>query len=130
MANELTVNKGSLLAVVEEKSLGELLESLTREIYLFNTYIAGTSYIKDTSIFDDLQEGDRLKLRREDNKFDTKAILVLDPSDRKLGYIPEKDNQVFARLMDAGKLLIAKVETNEKKDVFRTIRIGIYLVDY
>ena len=49
---------------------------------------------------------------------------------RKLGYIPEKDNVVFARLMDAGKLLTAKVKHIEPKGSFRMINISIYLVDF
>ena len=42
----------------------------------------------------------------------------------------EKDNVVFARLMDAGKLLKAKVTGMELKGGFHMIRIGIYLVDF
>ena len=44
-----------------------------------------------------------------DNKFDSNAILILTESKKKLGYVPEKDNVIFARLMDAGKLLIARI---------------------
>ena len=58
------------------------------------------------------------------------AILVLNEEGRKLGYVPEKDNVVFARLMDAGKLLKAKVTDIEMKGSFHMIRIGIYLVDF
>ena len=64
------------------------------------------------------------------DKYDEKAILVLDEKDRKLGYIPEKDNLVFSRLMDAGKLLAGKVNDVEKKGSFTKIGIGIYLIDY
>jgi len=59
---------------------------------------------------------------------DDKAILILDPKGRRLGYIPEKDNLIFSRLMDAGKLLIAKVATHEEKGSFH--KIGICPVDY
>ena len=41
-------------------------------------------------------------MQREDNKFDSNAILILNADKKKLGYVPEKDNVVFARLMDAG----------------------------
>ena len=64
------------------------------------------------------------------SKFDEKAILVLDQENRKLGYVPEKDNLVFSRLMDAGKLLTGKVIDIEQLGSFKKIRIGIYLVDY
>lgn len=46
------------------------------------------------------------------------------------GYVPEKDNVVFARLMDAGKMLMAKIEKIDKKGSFTQITIGIYLVDF
>ena len=72
----------------------------------------------------------KVTLRREENKFDDKAIMVLDDRKRKLGYIPEKDNLIFSRLMDAGKLLIGKVTDVEKQGSFTKIAIGIYLVDY
>ena len=100
------------------------------EIHLFDTFIAGTTHLEDKSVLDDIEEGDKLTLRRELNKFDEKAILVLDQSERKLGYIPEKDNAVFSRLMDAGKLLIAKVSDIQLHGSFHKVKIGIYLVDY
>ena len=92
--------------------------------------VAGTTHLDDDTVLDEIKEGDKLILQREDNKFDEKAILVLDDKKRKLGYIPEKDNIIFARLMDAGKYLIAIVDSIEKKGSFRQIKIGIYLVDF
>ena len=49
---------------------------------------------------------------------------------KKIGYIPEKDNVIFARLMDAGKHLTAKITDISKKGMFPIISIGIYLIDY
>lgn len=46
------------------------------------------------------------------------------------GDVPEKDNTVFARLMDAGKLLIARITKIEKRRNFTQISIGIFLVDF
>lgn len=70
-----------------------------------------------------------LSLQREDNKFDSNAILILNEDKKKLGYVPEKDNIIFARLMDAGKLLKAKISRIEQKGSFKQICVGIYLVD-
>ena len=130
MSNDLTIKKGDLIAAIEEKSLGDIIKPLVNEIHLFDTFIAGTTHLEDQSVLDDVSEGDKVNLRREENKFDEKAILVLDQEGRKLGYIPEKDNLVFSRLMDAGKLLIGKVSDIEVHGTFHKIRIGIYLVDY
>ena len=125
------VGKQNVVALVADNPLGDLIKPLSHEILLFDSYIAGTTHLKDEKVLDDLKEGDKLTLLREpDNRFDENAILVLDAQKRKLGYIPEKDNVVFARLMDAGKYLIAIVKGIEPKGTFRMINIGIFLVDF
>ena len=130
MAEELTLSGGGLVALDAEKGISEIIKPLRKEIHLFDTYVAGTTYLKDKTILEKIKENDRLCLLREDNKFDENAILVLTEKKEKLGYIPEKDNIVFSRLMDAGKLLIAKIGHIQKKGTFTQVRIGIYLVDF
>ena len=61
---------------------------------------------------------------------DCSFTVELMSSDSQIGYIPEKDNAVFARLMDAGKMLMARVSKIDKKGSFMQITIGIYLVDF
>ena len=130
VTNELTIKNEDLLTVVENRDLGELIKPLVNEIHLFDTVIAGTLFMEDSSVYDRLEKNEKLILQRENNKFDSNAILILNSQKQKLGYVPERDNQVFSRLMDAGKLLIAKVISVKNPDGFYMIRIGIYLVDY
>ncbi len=131
MGTELTIAEKNTLTTLTTHSLGEVLKPLTNEIHLFDTYVAGTSHIKDETVFDTIKDGDTLVLQREpENRFDENAILVLNSEGRKLGYIPEKDNIVFTRLMDAGKLLTAKIDHMEPRGSFREINIKIYLVDF
>ena len=131
MENELTIGKQNMVSLVTDNPLGDLIKPLSHEILLFDSYVAGTTYIEDESVFDEIREGDKLVLKREpENRFDENAILVLDGKNRKLGYIPEKDNIVFARLMDAGKYLTAKILYIDLDEYFRKISIGIYLVDF
>ena len=35
----------------------------------------------------------------------------------KIGYIPQKDNIIFARLMDAGKLLLEKLRKKKRREI-------------
>ena len=131
MENELTIGKQNMVSLVTDNPLGDLIRPLSHEILLFDSYVAGTTYIEDESVFDEIREGDKLVLKREpENRFDENAILVNDGKNRKLGYIPEKDNIVFARLMDAGKYLTAKINDIDPYGSFRKISIGIYLVDF
>ena len=130
MADELEINKGGVVSLIDNHELGEILKPLVREIYLFNSYVAGTTHLEDQSVLGEIKEEDDLLLQREDNRFDQNAILVLTNERRKLWYIPKKDNVVFARLMDAGKMLKAKITTIEHRGNFTEIGIGIYLVDF
>ncbi len=102
-----------------------------RDVYLFDTYVAGTSHI--TGIEDlepHLQVGDKLDFYREpNNPYDPQAIVVKIADGVKIGYIPQKDNIVFARLMDSGKLLFGKITAKETKGSWTKIEIQVFLRD-
>lgn len=129
MANELTEYQQNLVALVQSHELGDIIKPLIKEIHLFDSYIAGTCHLKDRSVLEKIAVGDMLSLQREDNKFDSNAILILNEDGKKLGYVPEKDNIIFARLLDAGKLLKAKISSVTQKGSFIQVGVGIYLVD-
>ncbi len=129
--NELTTQQSaSLIAALDGHGIGDMLKPLVREIHLFDSYVAGTAHLKDPAVLDTLRPGDKLTLLREENKFDDNAILLITENKLKIGYVPEKDNIIFARLMDAGKLLAAKINDIETQGSFRKISIGIYMVDF
>jgi hypothetical protein len=128
--NELMVKSGDIVPVIEQSGIGSVLKPLTTEIHLFDTFVAGTTHLKDAAVLETLRVGEKLSLQREDNKFDSNAILIFNDNKEKIGYVPEKDNVIFARLMDAGKMLKAKISKIDKKGSFYQITIGIYLVDY
>ncbi len=131
MSNELIEQKtGGLVSTISQQGLGEMLKPLIKEIHLFDSYVAGTTYLQDKSVLEEIKIDDKLSLMREDNKFDKNAILLITESKKKLGYVPEKDKIIFARLMDAGKVLVAKIKKIEKKGTFTQISIGIFLVDF
>jgi hypothetical protein len=129
MSNELSVLESGLIKKVEGGGLGDVLKPLINEIHLFDSYVAGTSHLADKSVLDEVKVEDKLTLLREDNKFDSNAIIIYAPSGKKVGYVPEKDNIVFARLMDAGKHLSAVITKIEKKGSFTKIAVSIFLVD-
>lgn len=129
MGNELSKKEKDLVSLVQGNELGDLIKPMIREIHLFDSFVAGTTHLEDKSVLENVNVGDMLSMQREDNKFDSNAILILNADKKKLGYVPEKDNLVFARLMDAGKLLKAKVSKIEQKGSFTQISVGIFLVD-
>lgn len=130
MANELTKKEETMISLIQGKEIGNIIKPLVKEIHLFDSYVAGTTHLEDKLVLEKIKIGDMLNLQRENNKFDSNAILILNNEKKKLGYVPEKDNIIFARLMDAGKLLKAKITKITQKGNFKQISVGIYLVDF
>ena len=129
--NEISTQKtGALVEALDQQGIGEMLKPLIREIHLFFFFFAGTTHLEDPSVLEEIQVGDKLSLQREENKFDDNAIVIRTQQQKKLGYVPEKDNVIFARLMDAGKMLAARITKIDLRGSFCQISIGIYLVDF
>lgn len=136
MENGLSVLTKNEVSLIMKNELGELIKPLHQEVFLYDSYVAGTTYVKDRSVFDELGEDDELILQREpDNRFDENAILLFDKKKRKVGYVPEKDNPVFARLMDAGKMIKARIRNVETDisssgSVYTRVDISLFLIDF
>ena len=129
--NQIIVNKENIVALSANNGITEMIKPLMKEVFLISTFVAGTTHVKDRSVFEEIKEGDKLILKRQpDNRFDELAIPVLAQSGKKLGYVPERDNPVLARLMDAGKKLTATIESISVKGQYYSICIGISLVDF
>lgn len=129
--NELILSKEKgIIATMKDKELSDIIKPLTSEIHLFDTFVSGLMAQKDKTALSGIKVGDRLLLMREVNKFDDNAILIQNEQKQKLGYIPESDNVIFARLMDAGKMLEARVKKIGGNADFPQITIGIFLVDF
>ena len=65
--------------------------------------IVGTSFIKDKTVFNDIQIDTKLMLVREkNNPYDNNAILVTLMDGRPLGHFPGEWATVFASKLDVG----------------------------
>lgn len=127
---ELTTTEGGGLINLFHNNEGEVVPvPFERDIYLFDTHVAGTSHVDGIEeLAPYLKSGERLTFFREpDNPYDKEAIVVKTDAGVKIGYIPRRDNAVFARLMDAGKMLFGKIISVELQGIWVKIDIGIYL---
>lgn len=114
-----------------DPKLPDIPKPYQRDIYLFETYIAGTSYIPNIEeIVQALNEEEVFSFFREtENEYDIHAIVIKTKNHEKTGYLPASDNQIFSRLMDAGKLLFGKLNRVEVKGKWYKVYIDIYLKD-
>ena len=96
-----------MLLTLEKKAIAL---PFAKDIFLLETHVAGLTYYEINTLNEPLTIAEPLLLRREpDNPLDSLAIIVLARTNQKLGYVPRHRNPVLARLMDAGKTLIAEV---------------------
>ncbi|MCK9536455.1 MAG: HIRAN domain-containing protein [Bacilli bacterium] len=102
-----------------------------RDIFLFSTYIAGTSHIENIDeIAAEFSDDEVFSFYREpDNLHDNKAIMIKNNHGDKVGYVPQADNLIFSRLMDNGKLLFGKLTNHQVRGKWHKIDIDIYLRD-
>ena len=127
-------------ALIHPEDYGKLVHVLgkegipvpfVREILLLESHVVGTGFVKDiVKKTQSIVPGDILPLRREpQNHYDTRAIQVLNGKEERIGYVPRVDNTVLSRLMDAGKLLYAKVKSVDGGYNWLRIDIDIYMRD-
>jgi hypothetical protein len=100
-----------------------------RDIFLFDTHVAGTSYIEDIDELEPhIKIDDKLDFFREpDNPHDNRAIVIRNADGVKIGYVPKTDNVIFSRLMDAGKLLFGRITAKETRGDWLKIGIKVFL---
>ena len=129
--NELVkTDSGGLIQLLHGKA-GQLAipKPFERDIFLFDTHVAGTSHITGIEELEPhLRPGDKLDFFREpDNPHDQGAIVIKNAGGVKIGYVPKTDNVVFARLMDAGKMLFGRITATERQGGWLKIDVKIYL---
>jgi hypothetical protein len=131
VSNIIKSEDGGLISIIGGKGCLELGKPFSKEIFLIDTHIAGTTYVDNIDqISDNLVKGTRLNFFREpDNKYDKLAIVIKDDEGNKVGYVPRKNNEIIARLMDAGKLIYGIVEDKEQLGTWLKIEMQIYLKD-
>ena len=90
--------------------------------------VAGTTHLDLTMVEPSLKEGDKLFLLREaQNQYDRNAILVLNRTGTKIGYVPMVKNEVIANMLDNGVQLSVRLKYKEwKNKTYLVLGCGIY----
>ena len=132
MGELVSDNSGKLVGLIKGTggNLG-IPKPFERDIFLFETYIAGTSHVEGIKELEKFMNiDDRLNFYREpDNSYDEKAIVIKNSEGVIVGYVPKVDNVIFARLMDAGKLIFGRIASKELKGNWVKIGIKVFLND-
>lgn len=135
MSTQLTITAATQQLMAKTFERQKLDLPLVRDIFLLETHVAGLPYHQAHVAVPSLVIGESLILRREPtNPHDELAIEILAAGGLKLGYVPRHRNPVLARLMDAGKQLLATVasigtDSRYATDEMPDVRLNISLRD-
>ena len=112
------------------KGNGSGLMPFTREIFLLDVVVAGTSYCTKIEEIAPLLLADTVltMLRDPKNEHDEHAI-ALYLGDVRIGWIPQELNLIISRLMDAGKAFFCRVQKAEWKGKWLRVKVKIYMVE-
>ncbi len=129
MKKELVTKKEELALKEQGGDIDALLKPLKKEILLFDGNLTGTYKLLDKAALFDIKVGDRLEFRYNQSKYEKDAVQVFS-SKGQIGYVPESDEIIFKRLLDAGKSLIGKVTKTDFSHGFPAVTFAIYLEDF
>ncbi|MCL2601907.1 MAG: HIRAN domain-containing protein [Treponema sp.] len=132
MSGELTKSPGTIIDLFH--GLGgntSVPKPFERDIFLFDTFVAGTGFVVGIEELEShMSVGDKLEFYREpNNPYDERAIVVRTIAGAKIGYVPKAGNLIFSRLMDAGKLLFARIVSKYPNEGWPEIEIKVFLHD-
>lgn len=96
----------------------EMMSPFSKEIYIGRQSVVGMRFQGGAeSLVKDLKPGDRITFLREPgNEYDERAIMAMDGSGRKLGYIPRHENLIMSALMDHGKVFFGVIPDAPKEE--------------
>lgn len=115
-----------------------------KKLFFKETHLAGRQYHDCDEVFDELKVGTLLRLERDlDNRFDNNAVAVVydhpypaaegqmpETEEFLLGYIPARENETIAQLLEMGwtdifecRISRIKPEAHYEDQIHLTIRI-------
>ena len=130
MKNQIIKISPELLEMVGSE-LPNSLQPFSREIFLLDIVVAGTSYCKRIDkVYPKLEKGLVLHmLRHPKNKYDEHAIGIYFDKIR-IGWVPRELNLIISRLMDAGKAFFCRIEkVTLVDDYWVKIDAKIYMIE-
>lgn len=127
---EIVAVSPELMALLSGNAGAGGLAPFTREIFLLDITVAGTTFCKKINeLAPLLVEGTILKMQRDpDNKHDEYAIGIYLDHDR-IGWVPRDLNLIVARLMDAGKAFVCRVTGTKWKNEWLKIDAKVWMVE-
>ena len=129
MENGIVKLTPELLAMMGSGGVNALAP-FSREIYLLDIVVAGTSFCEHLDEVEPLLLPNTVlkMIRQPQNKYDKLAIGIY-MEDKRIGWVPMEHNEVISRLMDAGKAFFCRVEKSTRKKEWLQVKTRIFMVE-
>ena len=130
MDNNIVKISPALLEMLGSE-LPNSLQPFSREIFLLDIVVAGTSHCKNIGkIYPHLEKGQILRMQRHPKNVHDENAIALYYNEDHIGWVPRELNLVISRLMDAGKAFFCRIEDVELVDDYWVkISAKIYMVE-
>lgn len=128
--NQGIVKLSPALLALMGKSGSNAIAPFSREIFLLDIVIAGTTYCEKIEEYEPflIEETVLRMMRHPKNKYDEQAIGIYW-EENQIGWVPSDFNLIISRLMDAGKAFFCRIERTERKGNWLKIKANIYMVE-
>ena len=129
METGITKLSPELLALIGTGGVNALAP-FTREIFLLDIVVAGTSYCKKIDeLKDELPPETVLKMIRDPENLHDELAIGIYFKDIGMGSVPRELNEVISRLMDAGKAFFCRITKTRLINSWLKINAKIYMVE-
>lgn len=125
--SELMVKKEGALQIAQKLGAQTAIKPLEKEVFLQDVFVRHILLHGEKLIA--LKIGDTLQLKREPQPYDELIVTVYN-QDVLIGELAEFNEGIFARLLDAGKKLVAKVKNVVIMPEYNSLEISIAMIDY
>lgn len=118
-----------LLALIGSGGV-DALAPFTREVYLLDIVVAGTSYCTRMEEIEPLlMPGTTLTMIRQPNNEHDDLAIGIYFKDIRVGWVPMEQNEIISRLMDAGKAFFSRIDSVKRKGAWLRIDTRIFMVE-
>ncbi|MBQ6962103.1 MAG: HIRAN domain-containing protein [Paludibacteraceae bacterium] len=129
MSTEIVKLSPELLALVGTGKANSLMP-FSREIFLLNIVVAGTTYCdKIHEVEPELSPGTVLRMIRQPQNEHDELAIGIHHKDIRIGWVPRELNEVISRLMDAGKEFFCRIDSVKNINSWVKINAKIYMVE-
>ncbi|MCD8373400.1 MAG: hypothetical protein LUD27_08905 [Clostridia bacterium] len=127
--NEITVINKNVIAEIENNGASNIIKPLQKETYLTDLYLYNVDECPVTRLVK-IKKGDELTLKHEETLCDKLNVSAYTADGVRVGDLSDLVNDVYARLLDAGKILKATVACCGFSPENSFVKIAVSLVDF